>query len=84
MNIKFPMLEADQIEVKVKQIGKPSEKGTGSVSLLLYKTARTDMDMLDKVVGAMNWETDYKEIKGNLYCGIGIHDAEQPQPHLVC
>ena len=76
MEVKFPMLTAEQIEVKVKQIGKPKE-GTSAVSLLLYKTARTDMDMLDQVVGPMGWETDYKEIKGNLYCGIGIYDGEK-------
>ena len=68
MDLKFPMLTPDQIEVKVKQVF-----DWGAV-MLLYKTARTDMDMLDKVVGPMNWTTDYKEIKGNLYCGIGIHD----------
>jgi hypothetical protein len=62
----FPLLTADQIEVKVKQI---SQKGA---VLLLYKTARTDMELLDKVVGPMCWAVDYREIKGNLYCGIGI------------
>lgn len=64
--IQFPLLAPDQIEVKVK---KCSEKGA---LLLLYKTARTDMDMLDRVVGVENWDIDYKEIKGNLYAGIGI------------
>ncbi len=64
---KFKLLTPDQIEVKVKQV---TEKG---VTLLLYKTARTDMDMLDDAVGAENWECDYREIKGNLYCGIGVN-----------
>ena len=62
----FPLLNADQIEVKVKQV-----TAKGAV-LLLYKTARTDMELLDAVVGPMNWAVDYREIKGNLYCGIGI------------
>lgn len=65
-NFDFPLLTADQIEVKVKQV---TDKGA---VLLLYKTARTDMELLDKVVGPMNWAVDYREIKGNLYCGIGI------------
>lgn len=69
MNLNFPLLNADQIEVKVKQVG-----ANGAV-LLLYKTARTDMELLDSVVGPMNWADDYKEIKGNLYCGIGIAEA---------
>lgn len=67
-DFNFPLLTADQIEVKVKQV---SAKGA---VLLLYKTARTDMELLDKVVGPMNWAVDYREIKGNLYCGIGITD----------
>lgn len=64
--LNFPLLTADQIEVKVKQV-----TAKGAV-LLLYKTARTDMELLDDVVGPMNWAVDYREIKGNLYCGIGI------------
>lgn len=64
--LNFPLLTADQIEVKVKQV---TEKGA---ILLLYKTARTDMELLDAVVGPMNWAVDYREIKDNLYCGIGI------------
>lgn len=67
----FPLLTADQIEVKVKQV---SAKGA---VLLLYKTARTDMELLDKVVGPMNWAVDYREIKGNLYCGIGITEDSE-------
>lgn len=64
-------LTADEIEAKVKSIG---EKG---VQLLLYKTARTDRQILDEVFGAMNWTSDYKEIKGNLYCGIGCRETPE-------
>lgn len=63
---KFRLLTADDIECRVKKV---TEKGA---IVLLYKTARTDMDILDEALGAENWECDYKEIKGNLYCGIGI------------
>lgn len=68
---RFRLLTADDIEVKVKQV---SAKGA---VLLLYKTARTDMDILDETVGAENWKADYKEIKGNLYCAISIYDKEK-------
>lgn len=68
MDLKFRPLQANEIEVKVKQV-----KENGLV-VLLYKTARTDMDLLDETVGAENWINDYKEIKGNLYCGIAIKD----------
>ena len=64
---KFRKLNADEIEVRVKQV---SEKGAVA---LLYKTARTDMQILDETVGADAWSCDYKEIKGNLFCGITIN-----------
>ena len=66
----FRFLTADEIEVKVKQV-----KENGLVCLL-YKTARTDMDLLDEAVGPGNWENDYREIKGNLYAGIGIRQKD--------
>lgn len=63
----FKPLPAEDIECRVAQINKD-----GSVNLLLYKTARTDMKYLDEVVGQENWQVDYKEIDGTIYCGIGI------------
>lgn len=73
MKIKFRLLTEKDIEVKVKQV-----KENGAV-LLLYKTARTDMDVLDEAVGAENWTNDYKEIKGNLYCGLAVREKEDEQ-----
>ncbi len=64
------LLTKDEIEVKVKKV-----TPTG-ILLLLYKTARTDMDILDETYGAENWQSDYKEIKGNLYAGIGVKDKD--------
>ena len=60
------LLNANEIEVKVKQV-----KENGLVALL-YKTARTDMDMLDEEYGPENWQCEHEEIKGNLYCKIGV------------
>ena len=59
-------LRADEIEVRVGQVYDQK------VSMLLYKTARTDMALLDETYGEFGWQCDYKELKGNLYCGIGI------------
>lgn len=66
----FRLLKEHEIECRVKKM---TDKGA---IILLYKTARTDMDILDETVGPTNWESDYREIKGNLYCGIGIRVAE--------
>lgn len=68
---KFRLLDTQDIEVKVKQV---KEKGA---VLLLYKTARTDMDLLDETVGPENWTCDYREVKGNLYCGIGVKQGAE-------
>lgn len=68
--IAIEPLRADEIEVKVKQV---TAKG---VFALLYKTARTDMARLDDAFGPENWACDYKEVKGNLYCGIGVRHGQ--------
>lgn len=67
----FRPLNADEVECKVATV---SEKG---VQLLIYKTARTDMELLDETVGPNNWQDYYEEIKGNVYCTIEIWDEEK-------
>ena len=67
---KFRLLTPDDIECRVKKV---TQKGA---IILLYKTARVDMDILDDALGVENWQKDYREIKGNLYCGIGIRHPE--------
>jgi len=62
----FRFLNADEIECRVQRV---TEKG---LTLLLYKTARTDADLLDETVGAERWENDFKVINGVLYGGIGV------------
>lgn len=60
-------LKADEIEVRVGQV---FEKG---VSMLLYKTARTDMAILDELYGSMNWQKSYRrDPNGNLFCTISV------------
>lgn len=34
------------------------------------------MDLLDETVGPSRWQCAYEEIKGNLYCKIGIKDTD--------
>lgn len=66
MTIKFRDLTADEIECRVNTC---TAKGC---SLLLYKDARCDMNILDETVGAFCWQRDHKELKGVIYCGVGI------------
>lgn len=64
----FRLLKADEIECRISTV---SEKG---VSLLLYKTARTDYQLLDEKFGMFRWQNKYEVIDGKMYCGIGIQD----------
>lgn len=51
-----------------------------------YIDARDAMNRLDDVVGAGNWQTDYKQIKDVVYCGIGInifHNDIEKEPRWV-
>ena len=69
----FRDLKAEEIDARISTV---SEKG---LSLLLYKDARVDQDILDETVGPMNWGRDHKELKGNIYCGISIWDDTKKQ-----
>lgn len=67
---KYRLLRPDEIECRVQ---KATQKG---VVLLLYKTARTDADLLDETVGAGSWVNDFKLVDGTLYGGIGVDYGE--------
>lgn len=71
--MEFRKLSANEIEARVATV---SDKGC---SVLLYKNARCDMNILDECVGTMNWQRDHKEIKGNMYAGVGIWDGVKSQ-----
>ena len=69
--LTFRDLRADEIECRVAQA---TEKG---VSLLLYKDARCDMNILDETVGALNW-TRYHS-RENANCLVSIWDDDKRQ-----
>lgn len=62
----FRYLKAEEIECRVATC---SDKG---VSLLVYKDARVDANVLDETVGCENWQCKFYEIKGILFCSVGI------------
>lgn len=66
----FRGLRPDEIDVRV---GSVSKKGA---SLLLYKDARCDMNILDETYTPAGWQRKHEVINGNLYCGIGIWNKE--------
>lgn len=64
--MNFRDLTKDDIDCRIAQV---TDKG---ISLLLYKNARIDMQILDETVGPGNWQRDHYECKGNLFCRVGI------------
>lgn len=72
--MEFRALRADEIECRIGT----AKEGKG-VSLLLYKDARCDQNILDETVGVMNWKKQYAVIDGQLFCTIEIWDDEKKQ-----
>ena len=69
--IKFRDLRADEVDCRVAQA---TAKG---VSVLLYKDARCDMNILDETVGAMNWQRQH--CRENANCIVSIWDDQKGQ-----
>ena len=67
----FRDLRANEIDCRISQI---NEKG---LTLLLYKDARVDMDILDETVGAKNWQRTHT--RDNANCIVEIWDDEKKQ-----
>lgn len=68
---KFRKLRADEIECRIGQI-----KKTG-LTLLLYKDARCDMNVLDETVGPLNWKREHT--RENRNCIVSIWDADKKE-----
>lgn len=66
---KFRVLRADEIDCRVAQIKKEG------LSLLLYKDARCDQNILDETVGPMNWMRHHT--RDNRNCIVSIWDDEK-------
>lgn len=65
-------LLATEIECRVGTV----KEGKG-FSLLLYKTARADMTLLDETYGVNNWQCRYYQVKNTMICAISIWDEEK-------
>ena len=68
---KFRTLRADEIDCRVATV---KENG---ISLLLYKDARCDQNILDETVGPMNWQR--KHTRDNRNCIVSIWDPDKAQ-----
>ena len=71
----FRTLRADEIDCRIAQI-KETPKGKG-ISLLLYKDARCDQNILDEVVGPFKWKREHT--RDNRNCIVSIWSDELGQ-----
>ena len=71
MELKFRPLRADEVELRV------STCNANGFSLLLYKDARCDQNILDETVGAMNWQRHHSRENAN--CTVSIWDTDKEQ-----
>lgn len=76
--MKFRALKASEIDCRIQSIGQ-NKTGAVGTTILLYKDARVDMNILDETVGAMNWQRGHSVVDGNLYCTISIWDETKGQ-----
>ena len=70
--MKFRDLTANEIEVRVSRVT------NAGVELLLFKDSRCDMRILDETVGAENWQNEFYEQKGTLFCKGGTLHRLRP------
>lgn len=70
-NLNFRPLQANEIDCRIATV---KEKG---ISLLLYKDARVDQNILDEVVGPMNWQR--RHTRDNANCIVSLWDTDKKQ-----
>ena len=70
----FRTLRADEIDCRISQIKERDGKPLG-LSLLLYKDARCDQNILDEVVGPYNWQREHT--RDNRNCIVSLWDENK-------
>jgi hypothetical protein len=69
--MEFRLLRADEIDCRIAMVQ------SWGISLLLYKDARCDQNILDETVGPMNWQRHHS--RDNANCIVSIWDKEKQQ-----
>lgn len=72
----FRTIRADEIDVRIGTT-KVKDGKISSITLLLYKNARFDQNVLDETVGPMNWQRHHS--RDNANCTISIWDPDKEQ-----
>lgn len=69
----FRKLYASEIDARVSTINK------NGCSLLLYKDARVDQNILDETFGIFGWKRSHQLIGERLYCTVEVWDDDKKQ-----
>lgn len=69
----FRKLYASEIDARVSTINK------NGCSLLLYKDARVDQNILDETFGIFGWQRSHQLIGDRLYCTVEVWDDDKKQ-----
>lgn len=72
--IQFRLLKPSEIEVR-----RSYAKKDGDNLYLLFIDSRSVVKLLDETVGAMNWQTDFYEVNGQMFGKLGIWDDDKNQ-----
>lgn len=75
----FRDLKPEEIEVRVGNIVKDKDGTPKGFQLLLYKTSRTDMAILDETFGTFGWRNRFYQVKNTMVCSIEVYDEETKQ-----
>ena len=71
------MYDKLRLPLKISEVEFRQGRMSGNkISYLAYKDARVDQNRLDSVVGPGYWQRKHEVIDGNLYCSVGIYNAE--------
>ena len=71
--MSFRKLYASEIDARVSTINK------NGCSLLLYKDARVDQNILDETFGIFGWQRSHQLIGDRLYCTVEVWDENKKQ-----
>lgn len=67
--VEIRLLRADEIECRVGVVRR------NGLSLLLYKDARVDQNILDETFGIFGWKREHRFINGQLFCTVSIRNT---------
>ena len=76
-SLQFRPLKASEVECRINQVKQ------NYITLLLYKNARVDMEILDETVSSVRWQREHYDCKGKDYCKVSINVGDIKNPVWV-